>query len=374
MAILFRLIAFGAMPELSDDFYRFFWDGQLMSQGVGPFERLPSEYSIAELEALGLSPQLREQLNSPDYYSLYPPVCQAVFWVAASLAKGDVVWAVWIMKAFFLLAEALSMFFLYRLIKHWNLPRGSLALYALNPLVIVELTGNVHFEAFMICFLLWSIYALTKGRWLGASIPFALSVCSKLLPLMLLPLLLRRLGFWRATLFSLLTLALVFLAFLPVMDLASFLHLGQSVRLYFETFEFNASIYHLLKEVGAWFYGYPPHKRVGRLLAFVVLIGIGLWVLLEKKTTMRRLPDAMLWIWLCYLLLARIIHPWYITPLVALSVMTRWRFAIIWSLMVILTYSAYMDPEVYQQNYLLVTAEYLTVLGAMIFEWKSETQ
>ncbi len=72
-------------------------------------------------------------------------------------------------------------------------------LYALNPLVIVELTGNVHFEALMIVFLLAFLLALHRNQVRRAALFLALSAGVKLLPVLFLPLVLARKG-WKTTL------------------------------------------------------------------------------------------------------------------------------------------------------------------------------
>src|SRR5688572_20777215 len=59
----------------------------------------------------------------------------------------------------------------------------------------MELTGNLHFEAFMIFFTLVALYFLCQKRSPFSAVCLGLAVCSKLLPLIILPLLFKRLGF-----------------------------------------------------------------------------------------------------------------------------------------------------------------------------------
>ena len=45
VAVLARLILLFAEPWLSDDIYRFIWDGYLWQAGINPFTALPSAYA-----------------------------------------------------------------------------------------------------------------------------------------------------------------------------------------------------------------------------------------------------------------------------------------------------------------------------------------
>ena len=83
--ILFHVIPVFALPNLSDDYFRFVWDARLFSMGINPFDHLPSEL-VAGLDAS--MQQLYSQLNSPDYYSVYPPWNQAVYQMGVILSPG----------------------------------------------------------------------------------------------------------------------------------------------------------------------------------------------------------------------------------------------------------------------------------------------
>ena len=43
LAIVVRLILLFAAPELSNDFYRFIWDGELITRGVNPYAHVPND-------------------------------------------------------------------------------------------------------------------------------------------------------------------------------------------------------------------------------------------------------------------------------------------------------------------------------------------
>jgi uncharacterized membrane protein len=60
-------------------------------------------------------------------------------------------------------------------------------IYALNPLIIIEYTGNLHFESLMILFLLGAILFSDRGNMVRSSIFMAASIASKLLTFILVP-------------------------------------------------------------------------------------------------------------------------------------------------------------------------------------------
>jgi hypothetical protein len=138
--------------------------------------------------------------------------------------------------------------------------------------------------------------------------------------------------------------------------------------LYFRSFEFNASVYYLLRAGGYWLTGYNQIARIGPALA----LGSGAWILLltfgEKRPTWGTLPAALLLLLTGYYLLATIVHPWYLTPLVALSVFTRYRYTFVWSGLVVLSYAAYQTTAYTEQPGLLAL-EYGGLLGAMVWDF-----
>ena len=370
-ACVFRLIAVFALPQLSDDYFRFVWDGKLLIQGENPFHALPETYmqDAGRTQQLGLSQELYDGLNSPRYYTIYPPVNQAVFALGAWLFPHDLYGSVVVMKWTILLAEMGSIWVLFQLLGLWGKPKEWAALYALNPLVIVELCGNLHFEAHMIFFLLLGIWLLSTQRWRRAIIPFVLSIGSKLLPLMMLTLLLRRLGVLRLAVFGVGVLGLVALMFLPLMDQVAWTHFRESVDLYFLTFEFNASLYYVIRWVGFQVKGYNIIGMVGEVTPKIVFVGIWLITLLEKHPRWERLPGRMVECLLLYFAFASIVHPWYIISILALSVLSQYRFALIWTALLPLTYYAYRTEGQVEESLWLVGGVYLIAGSLFLAEW-----
>lgn len=367
LALGLRLVFLAAAPQLSDDYFRFLWDGALVLQGESPYLYLPADL-LAEKEGSlpGISQALFSKLNSPRYYSVYPPVCQAVFGLARWLAGDSLAGAILVMRLVLLAAEAGTMLLLVRALRFWQQPVERAWLYAFNPLVIVELTGNLHFEALMIFFLAASLYWLWQGRWQLSALALGLSIGVKLLPLMFLPFFLAYLGWRRFWGYGGLVALVVVVLFLPFLSPELIRHFSNSLNLYFQKFEFNASWYYLLRWLGYQVVGYNLISLTGPLLSLSTVVLIA-WLAWRQPQTGRHLPGNLLLALSVYLFLATVVHPWYVTTLVMLACLAPWRYPLVWSALAVLSYAAY-QTQTYQENLWLVAIEYLLVYATLLAE------
>lgn len=357
LGIGLRILLLWSIPNLSDDVFRFLWDGRLLAHGIHPFAFTPDAVLRSLPPMSGLSPALFEKLNSPYYYSIYPPVCQALFWLAAQLSPLSIGGGVFVLKLFLLGCEIGSICLLY---KHVSLQNA--ALYALNPLVIFEISGNCHFEGSMIFFMLAGILTLRKKKIGASACYFALATASKLLPILLVPIIWRYLGWKQGTRFVLYFTLICIALFLPLLDVKILLNMASSLNLYFQQFQFNASVYYLIRAMGFWIYGWDVGEFLGPGLAIATIVG----VLFISYFTSRKdnpivskfdLPEASLMAILLYLMFATTIHPWYITVPFALSLLTNWHMATLWTALAILSYSHYIGG-IYLEKYEYIALEY----------------
>jgi len=375
-AFLFRLIFLFALPSLSDDFYRFIWDGRLWSAGYHPFLELPSTYVQQGIG--GIDQQLFSKLNSPQYFAIYPPVSQFVYWLSVKVSPHSILGSVIFMRALLIAAEVGSVLIMQNLLKRFALPAKRILIYALNPLVIIELVGNLHFEALIIFFVLLVVYFLVKNRWVISAGAMALAIGSKLLPLIFLPALASMLGVKNVLRYGFLLILILFVFFIPMYNSQVINGMSESLGLYFNKFEFNASVYYLVREFGFWQYGYNIIQTVGwklGLIAGILILafsfGNGLkWSAdVDIKAYPKLLSDWM-WVLCIYFLFATIVHPWYITTLLALSVFTSYRFVVLWTGLIFLSYVGYSQTE-FNEVLWITACEYLFVIGYLIFELRN---
>jgi alpha-1,6-mannosyltransferase len=368
VALLLRLALLVMRPNLTDDYFRYIWDGLLVASGHNPYLSLPSEVIASSPQNIpGISADLYGKLNSPNFYSAYPPAAQLFFSLSARLAGGSVFGNVILMRIIVLFAEFGTMALMYRLCAIFDLPQTTVLLYAFNPLVIMELTGNLHLEAMMIFFLLLAIYLMVKRKRAFSAVSFALAAGTKLVPLIFLPFMIKRLGAKKSLFYFLIVGAATLLLFLPFLSTKSLSNYFSSLALFLRVFQFNSAIYSIFQWIGF------QNVNAGILnLAYVVLpalcfLGITLVAIKERGCGWQSLFAMMTLSLTLYLFTAANVHAWYLTPLVMLSAFTRFRYVIPWTFIVIFTYATYKTIP-YSENLWLVAVEYLTVGAWIVYD------
>ncbi len=353
--LIIRVLLFLSLPILSDDLYRFIWDGTLLKNGIHPFAALPGEYLNQSIP--GINQELFDHLNSPNYFTIYPPLNQFVFWLSVIIGDGNWLASANTIRLILYVGDIGSFFVLKKLLRHYEKPQHLAYWYWLNPLVILEFTGNLHFEGLVIFFILSGIYFYEKNKKWLAGAGFGLAIGTKLLPLIYLPFLFFKGLKERKWLVSILAGILGILTLLPLFDHTFINAMTESLDLYFRSFEFNASIYFIAREIGFWIYGYNNIAQIGPLLSIFSFISIltisliGVW----KKWSV---PKTFLFILSVYLIFATTVHPWYVLPLVAFGILSGYWYPIVWSFLIFFTYIGYRQDG-FELPMFIVVVEYV---------------
>ena len=371
IGILFRLVFLMAEPNLSQDFYRFIWDGHLVAKAINPYLEVP-DILIQQKDLI--IPNALELYNgmgglSAKHYSNYPPLNQLIFALGAVLGGKSIMGSVLVMRTAIILSDIGIVYFGRKILQDFNRPQHLIFWYFLNPLVIIELTGNLHFEGVMLFFFVWSLYLLSRKKWTLASVPFALSIVVKLVPLLFLPLFLKHLGLKKSIGFYLLVGATCLLCFLPFYSPEFLENYSRTIALWFSNFEFNAGIYNGIKQIAIAFDGKPWEliKTYGKIVPVVTVLTVLALTFFRKNQKLPVLLASMLCILTLYYMLSATVHPWYIIFLVLLGVFTEYRFAVLWSIMVVLSYFAYANAD-FTENLWLLALEYFVVLAYIAYE------
>jgi len=386
IAFLFRLVFLLAIPNLSQDFYRFIWDGRMLLNGVNPYLNTVTSfiargvYPVAQAQELYMG---MGELNA-GHYTNYPPINQFCFFIAALFSSKSILGSAIVFRLLIICADFGTLYFGKKILENLNLSVYNIFLYLLNPFIIIELTGNLHFEAVMIFFLIWSLYLLQVGKWRWSACVLALSISVKLMPLIFLPLFLKYFVFKSNSIKSFswsglkelltfygVTLGVTLLLFLPFFSTNFISNYSQTVMLWFQNFEFNASLYYVARSIGYMFRGYNEIAIIGKITPVLVFLCIVLMALFYKTKSMAGLIAAMLLGLSFYFFTTTTVHPWYIATLLILSVFTSYKFPLIWSFVIILSYLAYIniDKADKSENLIIIAVEYLIVYGALIYDF-----
>ncbi len=370
LGVFFRVLFLYSTPELSNDFYRFLWDGHLMRIGINPFLHTPSQ--IFDTITFPLADSLYEGMGSlsQSNYTCYPPLHQFFFLLAAWVSPFSINGSLIFLHVIMILASVGNTFLIYKLLKKWNIARSNLVLFALNPFIIIELTGNLHFEGIMIFFIVYSLYLLVKNKYFLAAVMFGLAISIKLVPLILIPLIIHKLKIKKGMVFSVVSGVTFIILFLPFFNHGMINHFFTSLELYFQSFEFNASLYYIIRSIGYAITGHNIIRTAGLVLAAASFLTILLIAFKSNTTQWKQVIQAMMFTMTVFYIFSTTVHPWYIAPIVVLSVFTPYRFVIVWSFLIILSYIAYSNPG-FKENIWLIGFEYVTVLITFFVEYKN---
>ncbi len=154
-ATALRLAALAGPPNLSDDLYRYAWDGRVQAAGIDAYRYPPDDPALSSLREGWLWPDAAgceaierppgcTRINRPHVRTIYPPVAEAWFagvYRVAGIGARDKAWQVAALVADLALVGLLPL-----ALRAWGRDPRWTALYALAPFPVVELVGNAHVD------------------------------------------------------------------------------------------------------------------------------------------------------------------------------------------------------------------------------------
>lgn len=208
---LFRLSILFAPPYLSDDTYRYVWDGRVQAAGINPYRYVPADESLAHLRDETVYPYINRRDSAR---TIYPPVAEAAFLLVTRLSES-VTW----MKAAMVGFEAIAVWALLQLLISFGFARQRVLIYAWHPLAVWEIAGSGHVDALAIAFVALALLARRKHARTLTGVLIACATCIKLFPAVLFPALYIRRS-WKMPLAFVATVLIAYLPYLSVGPLA----------------------------------------------------------------------------------------------------------------------------------------------------------
>ena len=323
LAIAMRLSLLPLAPELSDDIYRYLWDGHVQLSGVNPYLYAPGAAELA-----GLRTAYHALINNPTVPTIYPPFAQAAFLLIAlmgsALLSAKVVW---------LACDLGTAWVLSRIARATGRnEKRVLLLYLWAPLLVVEVAWSGHLEPLGMLVMALAILLAGAARrgvqavsdavddpaeparraWLpfAAGGALALSALTKFAPAAALPALVRRLG-WK----SLAGFAITGLVLYAPFALAG-PRLFTGLMTYSEHWWFMKGPFTVLEAVT----GDPGRARFAAAALVVIVVG---WTAVARFD----LERTLLWLLGAGMILTPTLHPWYVLwmlPMAALRTSRPW--------------------------------------------------
>ncbi len=203
VGVLLRLGLVGETPKLSDDVYRYIWDGRVQTAGINPYRYIPADPHLAFLRDDAIYPHINRRDYAP---TIYPPFTQ-MFFFAVTRVSESIVW----FKTVLLGLEGLTLWLLARLLVSFKLPRERVLIYAWNPLVIWEFSSG-HIDFLMTPLVLLALLARRRRRDALTGVLLGCAALVKFFPLVMFPALYRRWG-WKMPFAAALTICLGYLPY-----------------------------------------------------------------------------------------------------------------------------------------------------------------
>jgi len=291
-AVLFRLTVFFPEPSLSEDIYRYIWDGRVQAAGLDPYRAPPRDPQFQKLHD-----EQYEKVQHKQFFTPYPPLAENVFHLLARISPSLLLF-----KFFFFAVDLGLVEILRRLLIAENMPPSRLLIYAWHPMVILEFSNSAHVDVLAIFLTCLAFYLSAQKKAAASFITLGAAVMTKYLPVFSLPYLLRKHG-WKNLLFFGAVCGLLVFQFYS-QDLALF----QGVTYFYRKFRFNDSAF-------GFFYSLADHDAVvARRIGLSIVIATFAFCWLRKW----EIYKTLLYTFGAIIIVSQIVHPWYVAWMIPL--------------------------------------------------------
>jgi len=298
-ALVFRATLWPMEPTLSDDLQRYRWDAKVQANGWNPYTIAPQDPRLASLRD-----HYYEIMPGRETPTIYPPATELLYRATWKVFPGPTAF-----KVPFAAADVLVLLLLAWMFRDEKDRAFRIAVYAWNPLVILEFAGSGHNDVLALLGIVGGL-ALLQKRPALSNVSITLATMAKVFPVVLLPVWIRRAGWpekrsgwWAAGLAG----AVSVLVLLP------YGHGLKALRADLAHYEANWKNYHAsLYTIIDWLTG--GGTRIPAIVAAAVIWGLALWLAWKRAEPARA----------AYLLIGTALafwpngYPWYFTWIVPL--------------------------------------------------------
>jgi len=310
ISILMQSILIFSRPTLSDDMYRYIWDGRVQAHGISPYRYPPSAAELVSLRDKTIYPSI----NRKPVVTVYPPAAEAAYFLLWRIRPDNIHWFQAAMTVGGLLAGILLM----GLLRDLGYSPARALIFLWSPLLIFETAHSAHVDGLMLPLLVGAWWARVRNRDALTGFLLGVATAMKFYPALLLPFLWRPQhpkGRWMMPLTFAFTIASFYMPYLLTSESSV---LGYLPHYFKETFNISplvSTLNHVLD-------GIPlrtPYRLVGLSMGTIFVVAI--WCILHPTADAEAALRRCIWPMGVVTLLSQDLFPWYmlwLLPLIAI--------------------------------------------------------
>jgi hypothetical protein len=356
VAVVIRLmvaIGAGEAAVLSDDVYRYIFEGKMVASDYNPFVISPMEMAGSGIADTVIYPHI----NHPNLPTIYPPLSQYVF-TASYLIGGDSLVGFKIVSVIFELATLLV---LLLFVRKSGLPEWTYFIYLLSPLVIIEFLYSNHLDILAMPFFVGSLYFISQRQATASGITLALAALVKLFAFFFIPIFFFYLRGKERVWFLLAFVVAFVVVYSPFLLTAGPEAFG-SLWKYLGTWQFNGSIHVLFKAI----VGEQAARVIVGAMFGLAVAGLALY----RRGDMNPIVRTF-WAFGFYIILTPSLFSWYLVWILPLLMVTRNMAFLVLSGTIFLSYHVligYYTHGAWSEYWWLRVAEYIPFYGLLIYQ------
>ena len=354
--------------SLSDDIYRYLFDGFLIQHNINPYMYAPNNSYLSTI--VSQFPYF-SKINNPSISSPYPPLMIFISFIFVSVFGYN-------LFGWLIITNALWLFtgiFLIKILKILSVPVNYVFLWA-NPLVLLVFDCSGHNDIFSIFFLVIGIYFLVRSQPNSKTLLIisgcflALSIGTKLFALLYMPFLVKKLKI--GSIFTLFLTILQFIIFLLTINLKT-----AGITVFLLNWRGNGglfeSLFFIFNHFNSYSYNYLLQLEIRVILVILFcLSGIILFLFFRNQSSDKGLSkektifEFIGYIFILFFLFIPILHPWYLLwAIFPFIIIFEKRFYPYWIFLIInsFTYYLYLNSSVVMPFLIL---EYCLFYGSLI--------
>ncbi|MBI4465333.1 MAG: hypothetical protein HY647_11570 [Acidobacteria bacterium] len=341
-ALIFRLTLLPLSPSLSDDLYRYRWEGKVQQAGFNPYKVHPSDPALAFLRD-----ETYPAVSGPEYATVYGPLLEMLYWVSVTISDHVI-----LLKLPFVGLDLGVVLLLFRWLPLLGISPMRAIIYAWSPLTVVEFAASGHNDSLPVFAFVLALFWFEKQKKKKSLAALAVSALSKLYAGFLLPVFLTR-SSWKLLWVPALAAAVLFAPYATAWQA-----FPQALGGYMRNWRNNDSFYYFLRQLtetnlGAW--------RIYLAIVAAVIV----YCLLRQRTPAR----SSFLILGAVLLFSPNVFPWYLTwvlPLLAVYPNPAW---LLWTVTIFLHYHVlipYRTLGLWQEETVFKLLEYIPFYALLL--------